>query len=308
MTAPEPSAVDAVVGRISQVYRRWKRDTPPEQMRQDWDALFGALPYQATTEPFVAGRVHGTWFCAPGVQADRVVLYFHGGGFKVGSTHSHAELMAGLSAEAGCRVLGIDYRLAPEHRYPAAHDDARQAFDGLLAQGFEAGQIALAGDSAGACLVLSLLLALRDEKRSMPAAAAVMSAWTDLSASGDSYETCAKTDPIHQRFMVQAMAQNYLGPDVDPRDPKVSPLWAALHDLPPLLMQVGGGETVLSDSNDFAEKARAAGVQVDLQVWAGMVHVFQQFPNELVQARTARMSLGSFLRMHLNPSFAHTGS
>ena len=126
-----------------------------------------------------------------------------------------------------------------------------------------------------------------------------MSAWTDLTASGSSYESRATSDPIHQRPMILAMARSYLGDAAEPRDPLVSPLFAALRGLPPLLIQVGDHETVLSDSTDLAEKATAAGITVDLEVWEGMIHVFQQFPAELIEAREARQSIGTFLRRHL---------
>src|SRR5690606_5298718 len=149
---------------------------------------------------------------------------------------------------------------------------------------------ALAGDSAGGGLVLSTLMALQSRGDAAPAAAYLMSAWTDLAATGESYETRAAADPIHQRPMIQAMARNYLGAGGDPRDPLASPMYAsanALARLPPLLLQVGDRETVLSDSEAFAQRVNAAGGYAVCQAWPGMIHVFQQFPHELVQARDA---------------------
>jgi acetyl esterase/lipase len=290
--------VDAVVARVRQVYARWGRGTTPAQMRQDWDSLFADETFEAEVQSVaIAGRPCD-WVIAP-ASSDAVLLYLHGGGFQIGSPASHRELMAGLSAAAGCRVLGLDYRLAPEHRFPAALDDAMTCWDGLLAMGLPAERLAVAGDSSGGGLALSLLLALRDAGREMPAAAVTMSAWTDLGASGPSQASHAATDPINQRALLVAMARAVLGRDTDPRDPRVSPLFAELHGLPPLLMQVGEREIVLSDSQDFAAKARAAGVDVTLEVWPGMVHVFQQFPRELPAAQQARHSIGAFLRRHL---------
>ncbi|HEY8356868.1 MAG TPA: alpha/beta hydrolase, partial [Ramlibacter sp.] len=246
--------VEAVVARVKAVYGSWRRDTPVQQMRADWDALFSA-PGAASVEPVQAGGVPCEWIAASGARTDQAIVYFHGGGFQVGSLRSHRELMALLSAQAGVRVLGVDYRLAPEHRYPAALDDALAVWNGLQAEGFAARDVAVAGDSAGGGLALSTMLALQAQGRPLPAAGFLMSAWTDLSASGASYETRAAADPIHQRPMIQAMARNYLGKERDARDPLVSPLHAdatQLAGLPPLLLQVGDRETVLSDSEDFA--------------------------------------------------------
>ncbi len=295
MTAP-PSAVEAVIARVKSVYGRWRRETPLAQMRADWDALFSAHG-DAQLEAVDADGVPCQWVAAPGARADRVVLYFHGGGFQLGSLASHRELMACISQAAGARVLGVGYRLAPEHRYPAALDDAQRAYSWLLAQGVFPRQVAVAGDSAGGGLALSLLLALQAQGRELPAAYWGLSAWTDLTASGASYETRASLDPIHQRPMIVAMARNYLG-GADAASPLASPLFAAtaqLAALPPLLLQVGERETVVSDSEEFVRKARAAGVAAELQIWPEMIHVFQQFPAELPEARQALAAGGQFL-------------
>lgn len=298
-TGPRP--VDFVTAKVKAVYGRWRRSTPVAQMRADWDNLFGHTPDGIVVEPVRIGTLDATWVCASGTDRGKAVLYFHGGGFQVGSSWSHRELMASISAAAGCSVLGLDYRLAPEHRFPAPLDDAAAAWDWLLAQGFAPGDLALAGDSAGGGLVLSTLLRLRAAGQALPAAAVVMSVWTDLTASGKSYETRREADPIHQRAMIQAMAANYLGEGGIATDPLASPLFGDLADLPPLLIQVGDCETVLSDSTDFAGKAQAAGVDVTLQVFPQMIHVFQQFPRELPEARAAIAAIGDFLAAHLSP-------
>lgn len=299
--APEPNhaAINRVVIRLREAYRRWARDASNAQMRQDWDDLFWSEAMPATVEPLTANSVRAAWINAPGADPAKVAIYFHGGGFRLGSLRSHRDLMARISAASGCRVLGVEYRLAPEHRFPAAHDDALTVYEWVLAQGIFARDIALIGDSAGGCLALSTALALRDTARPMPAAIATMSAWTDLSASRASYDTHAALDPIHQRPMIVAVAQNYLGPDVDPRDSRVSPLFADLAGLPPLLMQVGGCETVLDDTRDFARKAEQSGCAVTLEIWDHMIHVFQQFPDDLPEAGIALASLGAFLRREL---------
>jgi acetyl esterase/lipase len=297
----DPAAVDAVIARVKAVYGRWRRDTPVAQMRTDWDGLFNA-PGDGSFVPVLAGGVPCAWVAAPGARSDKTIVYFHGGGFQVGSLRSHRELMARLSAAAGVRVLGVDYRLAPEHLHPAPLQDALAVLQWLRGQGHAARDIALAGDSAGGGLALSTLLALQGRGDAAPAAAYLMSAWTDLAATGESYETRAAADPIHQRPMIQAMARNHLGAGGDPRDPLASPLYAApnaLAKLPPLLLQVGDRETVLSDSEAFAQRVNAAGGYAVCQAWPGMIHVFQQFPHELVQARDALQEGGRFLATHL---------
>ena len=296
--------VDAVVRRIKKVYGTWSRNTTVTQMRADWDMLFHrdlpAAVIEPVTLPTPSGDLGAQWIAGPDARVDKAIVYFHGGGFQVGSVESHRELMYGIAVASGCRVLGVDYRLAPEHRFPAALHDALAVYDWLIAQGFKAHELAFAGDSAGGGLVLSMLLSLRDSGRSLPGAAALLSPWTDLTASGESYRTRADADPIHQRPMIVAMARNYLGADRPPGDSQVSPLFAELSGLPPLLIHVGDRETVLSDSTEFASKARNAGVDVSLQVWPGMIHVFQQFPAELSEAGEAIKAIGDFFTRHLD--------
>lgn len=192
-------------------------------------------------------------------------------------------------------MLAINYRLAPEYRFPAPIEDAIAAYGWMLDQGLKPENIAFAGDSAGGNLVLAAMLSLRERSRPLPAAGVLMSPWTDLAATGASYTSRADADPIHQRSMILALAKNYLGPDRDPCNPLASPLYADLAGLPPLLIQVGDRETVLDDSIMFADKARAAGVDVELQVWDGMIHVFQMFGAELAEARRAIDSIAGFL-------------
>lgn len=291
-------AVERVIARIQSVYGRWRRHTPVEVLRRDWDELFHADDLPCETRDGIANGVPVRWLASPGVDVRRVLIYLHGGGFKMGSLVSHHDLMVRLSAAADCRVLGVDYRLLPEYSFPEPLLDVLAVYDWLQGQGVEPGQLAIAGDSAGGGLAAATLLALRDKGRPLPAAALLLSAWTDLSASGDSYESRAEADPIHQRPMILALAAQYLGGDGDPFNPLASPLHGDLSGLPPLLLQVGDRETGLDDSVAFANKARAAGVAVELQVWPQMIHVFQQFAAELVEAREAIAHAGEFLRQH----------
>jgi epsilon-lactone hydrolase len=290
--------LDLVIERIRGVYRGWNRDTSVAQMRIDWDAAFQADIAPISHQRVSAGGVDGEWIAGSNAPQDKAILYFHGGGFRLGSVTSHRELVARISGACGCRVLAINYRLAPEYRFPAPLEDALAAYGGMLDQGLEPENIAFAGDSAGGNLVLTTMLGLRERGLPLPAAGVLMSPWTDLAAAGESYVSRADADPIHQRPMIVALATNYLGAGGDPRDPRVSPLYADLTDLPPLLIQVGDRETVLADSTMFADRARAVGVDVELQVWDGMIHVFQMFA-ELPDAHRAIASIAEFLKQNL---------
>lgn len=294
------AAVQAIVDRILAVYRRWDRDTGIEAMRRDWAALHPPAPGTPAVEPISAGGVPAGWIGAPGAVPGRAILYFHGGGFQMGSLETHRTLMADIAAASGARVLGVDYRLAPEHRFPSPLEDALAAYDWLIGQSFKPGCIALAGDSAGGGLAISLMLALKARGDALPAAAAVMSPWTDMEATGASFETRAKADPILERSMVELLARTYLGRDGDPRDPRASPIHGDLAGLPSLLIQVGDREVVLDDARMLDERAEAAGVDVTLEVWDGMIHVFQLYAAELPQARQAIDRIGGFLRRHLD--------
>ncbi|MGY4314868.1 alpha/beta hydrolase [Bradyrhizobium sp. JR3.5] len=291
--------VDRAIERLRAIYRGWTRDTSVAQMRSDWDAAFAGCSVPVRCEPVSAGGIDGEWLVPSDASRDKAILYFHGGGFRIGSVASHRDLIARIAAASGCCVLAINYRLAPEHRFPAALDDALIAYQYLRDQGLRPADIAFAGDSAGGNLVLAAMLAARDRGLPLPAAGALMSPWTDLTAAGASYESRAEADPIHQRTMILALAKNYLGKDGDPRNPLASPLHADLNGLPPLLVQVGDRETVRDDSVDLAARAKAAGADVELQVWDGMIHVFQMFP-EIPQTREAIASLAVFLRNHLH--------
>jgi len=296
--ALEQEALRQVVARIQAVYGRWRRHTPVEVMRRDWDELFWLDRIPCQTEDRLANGVPVRWIRARGAHDEHVLIYLHGGGYKMGSLTSHHDLMARLSRAADCRVLGVDYRLLPEYGFPEPLVDVLAVYDWLLAHGCEPGRLAIAGDSAGGGLAAATLLALRDKQQALPAAGVLLSAWTDLSASGTSYQTRAAADPIHQRPMIVALAEQYLGANGNPLDPLASPLHGELTGLPPLLLQVGDCETGLDDSTRFAAKAIEAGVDVELQVWPQMIHVFQQFAEELPDARAAITSIGVFLQRH----------
>ena len=216
----------------------------------------------------------------------------------MGSLRSHHDLMVRLSGAAHCRVLGVDYRLMPECRFPTPVEDCLSAYHWALRQGYPAHRLALAGDSGGGCLVAATLLAARERGLPLPASAVMLSALTDFEMRGASYQTHAMVDPIHTRALIELLARQYLGVDADRSHPWASPLNGDLSGLPPLLLQVGERETGLDDSRMFAERAAAAGTPVELQVWQGMFHVFQQFASELEEAREAIAGIGRFLDQH----------
>ena len=252
-------------------------------------------PEGVTCTPVEAGGVSAEWSVAAGVDETKVVLYVHGGGYVMGSAGSHRDVTGRLSKAAGARVLSLNYRLAPEHLFPAPVDDAVAAYRWLLAQGISPGNIAVAGDSAGGGLAIATLLALRDAGEPLPAAGIGISPWVDMEGTGESMTTRAAVDPVVQKEGLLGMAKLYLG-DADPKNPLAAPLHADLAGLPPLLLQVGDAETLLDDATRLAEKARAAGVDVTLKVWDEMPHVWHLFAPILPEGRQAIDEIGSFFQ------------
>jgi epsilon-lactone hydrolase len=271
-----------------------------ESLRKNIEQATGLFPLPEGTqlEPVLANDVPCEWTWVPGAREDRVLLYLHGGGYTIGSVRTHRGLVANLSSAAGVRCLSVDYRLAPEHPHPAAVEDATTAYRWLLAQGMAPERLAVAGDSAGGGLTAATLVALRDAGDPLPAAGVLLSPWTDMEGSGASMEARADQDPMVNKPGLLKMAAAYLG-GLDPRAPLASPLYADLAGLPPLLVQVGTAETLLDDSTRFAERAKSAGVDVTLEEWDEMIHVFQAFAPLLPEAQQAIAKIGAFLKSHL---------
>lgn len=245
----------------------------------------------------LANGVPGEWVIPAGAGSERVILYLHGGAYNAGSTRSHRALAANIAYASRARALTIDYRLAPEHPYPAALTDAFSAYQWLLESGIRPEQLVVTGDSAGGGLTIALLVALRERGIPMPAAAVVLSPWTDLTDSGESWQENAKADYMINGPKLKEAARLYLK-DVSPRTPLASPVYANLHGLPPLLIQVGSEEVLLSDSMRLAENARLSGVDVTLDVWEGMQHVWQFAASLVPEARQAIEKIGEFVRAH----------
>lgn len=226
--------------------------------------------------------------------AGNTLLYFHGGGYVVGSTVSHRHIVSRIALAAKARVLSVDYALAPENPFPAAVKDAVKAYRWLLDQGQKPEQIALAGDSAGGGLAAATLLAAREEGLPLPAGAALISPWSDLTCATGSYETRAEADPMIMPEGIRELANIYLT-GADPRDPLASPNFGNLAGLPPLLIQVGDDEVLLDDSRNLAARAREAGVDVDLEVAPDMFHVWHAFYQMFTPGEEAIERMGSWL-------------
>ncbi len=252
-------------------------------------------PPEVKVERVSAPAVPAEWLRPPGAVAGRVVLYLHGGGYVIGSPRSHRHLAAAIASAGAASALLLDYRLAPEHPYPAAVDDATAAYRWLLDQAIAPEQVVIAGDSAGGGLTVATLLALRDRGVPLPAGGVCISPWVDLTCSGGSYRTKAAVDPIVTQVGVAEMAKAYLG-NVAPRTPLASPLFADLRGLPPLLIHVGSDEVLLDDAVELAAMAKAAGVETTIEVWERMIHVWHWFLPMLDEAHAAVEGIGRFTR------------
>ena len=242
------------------------------------------------------GGVRGEWSLAPGSDRSRVLLFFHGGGYCSGSISSHRRMVTEAGRAARMRTLAIDYRRAPEHPYPAAHDDAMAAWRFLRGLGIAAAGIAVGGDSAGGNLTLSLIHQLRAAGEALPACAWLVSPWTDLTMSGATLETKDAVDPIIHKTYLDELAAAYVPASMDRRDPLISPLFANLRGFPPILIQVGSAETLLSDATRLAEAAGSADVDVTLEIWPHMIHAWPVWNAGLVDGRRGLAKAGEFIR------------
>ena len=288
--------LNILIERIQKELSTWGAGATVMSMRESWERLFGEVRDRAPVKRarVSAGGVDAEWLDAPNARADRAVLYLHGGGYVLGSVHSHGDMIARLSAAASARALGLDYRLAPESPFPAAVDDAVAAYRWLLEQGFSSGRVAIAGDSAGGGLTAATLVAIRDRGLPRPAAGVLLSPWVDLEGTGESMNGGVADDPMVRKELIATMGPAYLA-GANARAPLASPLYAELRGLPPLLIQVGRRELLLDDALRFAQKAQREGVDVTLEVWPGMIHVWQIFASELEEGREAVARIGAYL-------------
>ena len=275
---------------------------PFPRMRADLERGAARIPVPdgVAVEPVKVGALAGEWLMPADRVDDRVVLYLHGGGYVLGSLETHRALAAQLSLKAGADVLTVDYRLAPEQAFPSAVHDAVDAFAWVRTVRPDA-RVAMAGDSAGAGLAVAALTALRDAGSSLPSCVVCMSPWSDLALTGSSIDANEANDPQMSRRLLEEMARAYLG-GTDPGDPLASPVRADLRDLPPMLIQVGGAECLLDDGLALAAAAERSGVDVTLERWDGMFHVWHALAPRLPQAERALSAIGDWLRGRWAPS------
>ena len=268
------------------------------KVREGMDQLgkMGKLPKDVKCKPVIASSVPAEWITTPNSENQKVVLYLHGGGYVAGSIASYRDLVARISRVSKTRILILEYRLAPEYPFPNALEDAVTAYKWLVStENIDPNNMIIAGDSAGGGLTLATLIKLRDEGIALPIAAVCLSPWTDLAGTGESLKTKVEVDPFISPEMFEFSARTYLG-TTDPKNPLASPLYADLHGLPPLLIQVGTSEVLLDDSVRFAERAKAAGVDVRLEVWKDVIHIFAIFAVFAPESRQAIEQIGEFIQ------------
>lgn len=301
MASPEAEAAKAVFRQFRDAAQG--SDQPPtlEEQRASIAVLaeMATVPEGVAVTEAYAGGCRSYWHDPTGAAMDRVILYLHGGGYVIGSPQIYTRFVGHLARAAGCRVLNVDYRLAPEHPHPAAVEDATAAYRWLLAEGYRPEHIAISGDSAGGGLTLATLLSLDANGLPQPAAAVPLSPWTDLEGTGDSMTANAEADVLVQTDGLREMAAAFVG-EGDPRDPLAAPLYGDYRGLAPIYIQVGGDETLLDDSTRVAERAQAAGVEVRLDVFPEMQHVFQTSAGSMPEATEAVQRIGEWLRVKLD--------
>jgi epsilon-lactone hydrolase len=282
-----------------------KPNSSIEEVRKGLEMLasFNPLAPDVKVEKLTVAGMPAEWVSAPNATNDKVFLYLHGGAYIMGSCNTHRDLASKISRSSGCRVLVVEYRLAPENQYPAAVEDALSAYQWLLSSGVAPEQLVVGGDSAGGGLTLALLLSLKEAGEALPQAAVLLSPWTDMEGTGTSMETRAEVDPWLNPEQSRQAPLLYIG-TLDRRHPHVSPIFGDLEGLPPLLVHVGNDEILLDDSVRLVDRAREAGVDVTFKIWEDMWHVFQQF--KMPEAAQAIDEIGQFVKQKLAQSSTST--
>lgn len=296
-------SIERLKGLVRERSKRGELPLAERRRVMDGNAQQFPMPAGVSVEQADLGGLRAEWHVPEGLsgapETQSTILYFHGGGYVIGSPVSHRHITGRLALDARARILSVDYALAPEHPFPAAVDDGLKAYRWLLDSGRSPRRIAVAGDSAGGGLTLATLLAARDAGLPMPAAASLISPWSDLTCATGSYETRAEADPMITPEGIRELAATYLA-GADARNPLASPNLADLRGLPPMLIQVGDDEVLLDDSRDLAARARAAGVDVTLEVAPAMIHVWHAFYQMLPEGRQAIAAMGDYLTSRWN--------
>jgi acetyl esterase/lipase len=287
--------------QLDAILRQGGLDTSADvpTLRAAFSELMARVPVAPDVQqsPVEIGGVAGVEVTVQGNEAENVILYFHGGVYVIGYAAATVPLVGDLVRRTGTKAITLEYRLAPEHPYPAAVEDARAAYVGLLAQGIAPGQIALAGESAGGGLAVALLLALREAGVPLPSCAYLMSPYADLTLSGETLTAKQEVDPLLTPEGLRARVPDYAG-GADAADPLISPIFGELRDLPPLLIQVGSHEVLLSDALRLASRAAISDVPVTLEVTPGVPHVFQAYAALLDEAGAALDRAAGFVKTH----------
>jgi acetyl esterase/lipase len=291
MTTQQQASLDAMLRKAP-----LDLDADVPALRAGFDELIRQVPVppDVRSTPTTVGGVGALEVTIDGTDPTEVILYFHGGVYVIGSAEATVPLVADIARRSGTKVVTVDYRLAPEHPYPAAVEDARAAYEGLLEEGVDPGQIAVAGESAGAGLATAMLMALRDAGTALPSSAFLMSPYADLTLSGDTIADKQSLDPLLTPDSLRRRVADYLG-GADAADPSISPVLGDLRGLPPMLIQVGSHEILLSDATRLATRAAAADVAVTLDVVPGVPHVFQAYAAVLDEGDAALDRAAAFL-------------
>lgn len=255
---------------------------------------FSILPSKVDVRPVFIDEMYAEWVKPDQAEKGRAIPYLHGGGYTMGSCNTHRSLTSRISLACQTPALLIDYRLAPENPFPAALEDVKSAYRWLLDQGINARRIVIAGDSAGGGLAVSAATALRDEKELLPAGIVCISPWADLTLSGETVTTCSESDPLISLETSTLNASRYVEQQ-DPTSPLISPVFADLSNLPPLLIQVGEYEILRSDAIRLSDNAHKVGVEATLEIWKGMWHDWHMFAGLMPESRRAIERIGSFI-------------
>jgi acetyl esterase/lipase len=298
MASPQAETIKAAMrsGRSAAL----QGESSLEEIRAEAEQAAGSTDVPGVTyEEVNAGGARALWVVPSDSASDRVIEYLHGGGYMIGSARAHATFTAHLARATGCRALSVDYRLAPEHPFPAQLEDSLTVYHWLLDRGFSPAHIAVAGDSAGGALTLSTILKVRDTGVTLPACGVALSPWSDMAGTAESFSRNAEVDPgaftpnVFKRF-AEAFLQGH-----EPSDPYASPLYADFTGMPPLYIQAGADEMLLDDSTRVAGKAKEAGVDITIDIFPEMYHVFQLAAGTMPEADDAVTKIAGWLRHHL---------